>query len=445
MNDRRVKDVMLSVLVALIILSFVLKILLEKQLSLDGVHYFYRVLETGTFFNIAWSRRFAEYLIQWPLLFAAKAGITNVPLLTAIFGFGIFSVYLFSVWYSWYLVREKAPLVMVFPIASYLIIGNTGDYWFVGEHHVLTALTWPLLFLVICRTKLTATQWVILVLLSLAYTRLYETGVLPSLIIVVFLLANGGLRKTAGQRYGVVIVASLLVIGAMISVYYILYPVSGQNKGAFIDSITRLKHIVELKYLGLSLLLLLGGWVLETIGRVKLAKTVFLTTMIPVIIYVYIRFTSDYSLTAYWSFSSRTLTVLALPLLMIGAIWAHHGNKDVDLIAIKVFFFVAVLFLGANAIDQRNWWVVRAEMKRAISVTEEGTFLSISETRLSHNHHRFTWNNPLLGIVWSAPCVRAIILNSPEEISWEPFDPKSILVLTDYVKYSKKFPVLVND
>ena len=69
---------------------------IEKHLSADGVHYFVRVLDSGTFLQVDWARRFAEYIIQWPLVFAVRAGVTHVPVLSAFFALGIYLPYLLS-------------------------------------------------------------------------------------------------------------------------------------------------------------------------------------------------------------------------------------------------------------------------------------------------------------------------------------------------------------
>ena len=50
--------------------DFFIKIALDKHLSLDGVNYFYHILQHEGFANIAWSRRYTEYLTEWPLVWS---------------------------------------------------------------------------------------------------------------------------------------------------------------------------------------------------------------------------------------------------------------------------------------------------------------------------------------------------------------------------------------
>ena len=71
--------------------DFVIKLALDKHLSLDGVNYFFHVLQNEGFANIAWSRRYTEYLTEWPLVLSVALGLSDIPSLTKVFGLGIFS------------------------------------------------------------------------------------------------------------------------------------------------------------------------------------------------------------------------------------------------------------------------------------------------------------------------------------------------------------------
>jgi len=432
-------DLLLSALVWMIVTSLAIKVGLEKQLSLDGVHYFYQVLENREFFYIAWSRRYAEYLIEWPLVLAVKSGIQDIRLLSRIFGLGIFSVYSFSIVYSWYLVRKVAPVLIVFPVASYLIIALTGDYWFVGEHHVMTALSWPLLFLLLKKETHRITEWLLLVLIAGAFTRLYETSVVSIIVFLGCLVFRFLETKTKLHRAVFALVGVLLIIGASISIQYILFPISSVNRGSFIDSMSRLEKIIELRYLGFALVTLLFGWFLEAAGQKRVARMTCWIAIVPVGMYVFSRVTTDYALTAYWSFSSRTLTGVALPVLLICTIWAYYQETRVPRLAIPIFCVVTTVFIVSNLLDQGNWIGVRTDMKSITEAAPEGTYIDVRDTQLRDSHFRISWNNSLLSVVWSFPCVRAVILNSPTETSWQPFDPKKNAILKNYVEYSEKF------
>ena len=235
------------------------------------------------------------------------------------------------------------------------------------------------------------------------------------------------------------------MIGAGISMQYILFPVSSVNRGSFFDSIWRLEKIIELRFLCLALAALFIGWILEVAGQKKLAQITYWIAIVPIGMYAIGRVTTDYALTAYWSFSSRTLTGIILPLLLVCTIWAYHQSTQVSRLGVQMFCVATTVFIFSNLFDQGNWLSVKVDMKKITEEAPEGTYIDVGETRLKDNHFRYTWNNSLLSVVWSFPCVRAVILNSPTETGWQPFDPKKTAILKNYIKYSKKFTNLVGE
>ena len=70
--------------------SLFIKFNADKHLSQDGVNYFFLILESQDFAYVAWSRRFTEYLTEWPLVLAVRHGVTDIELLIDIFSYGIY-------------------------------------------------------------------------------------------------------------------------------------------------------------------------------------------------------------------------------------------------------------------------------------------------------------------------------------------------------------------
>ena len=91
---------------------------------------------------------------------------------------------------------------------------------------------------------------------------------------------------------------------------------------------------------------------------------------------------------------------------------------------------------GFNLSDLRHWVGVKREF---LSVVQSNArYVSIDETPLKNSHYRWSWNNSLLGLVWSGGCVNTIVLNSPDDPQG-PFDPQEKLVLKRYLKFDEKF------
>ena len=107
---------------------------IDKHLSADGVHYFVEILDSGTFYRVDWARRFAEFIIQWPLVLAVRAGVTQVPLLSACFALGIYLPYLLSFALSLHAVRRENPALLSLPLLSMVSVNLPAHFILAGEH-----------------------------------------------------------------------------------------------------------------------------------------------------------------------------------------------------------------------------------------------------------------------------------------------------------------------
>jgi hypothetical protein len=96
--------------------------------------------------------------------------------------------------------------------------------------------------------------------------------------------------------------------------------------------------------------------------------------------------------------------------------------------------FVATLVVG-NVRFSSDWNDFRKSLTQIVT-TQEG-FVPIEGTAVSYSRFGWDWNNTQLGLVWSAPRVRAILLNR-EDVLWEPFDPHRQLILREYLEYDPR-------
>ena len=149
----------------------------DKHLSADGVHYFVTILESSRFTYIDWPRQFANYLIEWPLVLAVMLGSDDTPRLIDAFALGIYLPYAASFFISAYVLRGEGKSLLIFPLYSYLLINMAGQYFLAGEHHVMSLLAWPILFLLVKRSPLTIIEVTLLLgLLTLFIRLLPECG-----------------------------------------------------------------------------------------------------------------------------------------------------------------------------------------------------------------------------------------------------------------------------
>jgi hypothetical protein len=136
------------------------------------------------------------------------------------------------------------------------------------------------------------------------------------------------------------------------------------------------------------------------------------------------------------SFASRTLSITLLPVLLVGAILVWYFKSELDRTGILTFVAFIMVMVAGNLYNTNNWKDFRNEVKQLVK-THEG-YIPIEETRLKDNPYRWGWNNTELGLIWSAPRVKAIILNQ-QNVRWEPFNPRKKLILKNYLQYDDFF------
>ena len=410
-------------------LSLIKSFYVDKHLSADGVNFFCTVLDSKDFPYIAWSRQFAFYLTEWPLVLAVRSGITDIPMLSKWFAFGIYLPYLISFMICIYALRDENKTLLLFFLASMAAINLSADYILAGEHHVVVNLSWPILFILLRRNTLTLMDGFSLWLLLIMYSRLYEAALTPALIYSVICFVRLYHYRSKEQKIIIIGALSFCFIVAAISFYFIINPRDAANKDSFIQGLTsplrNREAVAAVCFI-----------VVYTIGLLRKSRLTIISSLSPLLLYALFRVFTDYSVSAGVSFESRTLSVTVLPVLLVGAIMVWYYKRELDRTALLTFVaFVIVMVIG-NFYNTNNWKSFRHDVKQLVK-THEG-YIPIEETKLKDNPNHWGWNNPQLGLVWSAPHVKAIILNQ-HNVQWEPFNPREKLILKDYLHYDDFF------
>ena len=424
--------------------AFAVKIYFDKHLSLDGVNYFFHVLQNEGFANIAWSRRYTEYLTEWPLVLCVWLGMTNIDYLTKIFGGGIFFPYLLSFGLCWLITDQEDRALLLFPLASFVGFNLLSDYDVIADHHVLAVMTWPIMLLLVKHRPLEWPEGLLLWVLIFTYSRMYETAVLNAFLFSLMLVIRISCFKMRREIIICGVALMLFAVVVYISIQYIVNPRSPTNRGAFLDSILvnqrNWEAVATNSFLGMFFI----GWLISDRWN-SVKNIVFGLALVPIVVYVLARFMyPDYAITAHLSFSSRTLIAVVIPGLLIACALIGTLRSRLTLTGLASFSLMFVVMLGFNLYDLRYWNEVKDEFV-ALSKSEQ-MFINIDETALADpslelRHHRWSWNNPLLSLVWSGGCVRTVVLNS-EQGPQGPFDPRRKLVLKRYLEYDKRFRII---
>lgn len=351
-------------------------------------------------------------------------------MLTQVYATGLYFPYIVSYLLCIYAVRKENSFPLVFPLVSIIGINLSADYILIGEHHVMVLLSWPILLLLLRKEPLNWLDgWLLWILLAV-FSRTYETSIIPAVIfsaISVVKLYKARQNKKQVIIYSISLFLSFLTLP--ISLYFILNPVSESNKSGFISGILRIR-------LYKAALVSASFAFFSTIGLIYRKNSLILVSLFPMTLYVYLLLFRTRGLTARESFDSRTLSLTLLPLLLICTVVSCYYNIKSNKTSTRILVLFVLLMAIGNFRFAGNWKDFRQQVIDIVS-TNKG-YIPIEETIVRYTYESWVWNNSSLGVVWSYPCVRSILLNMPN-IGWEPFDPHKELILKNYVSYDVFF------
>lgn len=414
-----------TLLFLFISLSLINSFYVDKHLSGDGVNYFCSILDSKDFTYISWSRQFANYLTEWPLVLGVRLGITDIPILIELFAIGIYLPYLISFLICIYALRDENKTLLLFFLASMVAINLSCDYILAGEHQVVDNMAWPIMFILLRRNILTLMDGLLLWLLLIIFSRLFEAALIPALIYSVICFVRLYYYKTKEQKVIIVVALSLCFVVSAISFYFIINPRDTANREWFIQGL--ITPLMNPEALAAACFL-----VVYTIGLILKSRLTIISAVFPLIIYALFKLFVNHGVSAGVSFASRTLCVTLLPVLLVGAILVWYFKSELDRTGILTFVAFVMVIVAGNFHNTNNWKDFRHEVIQLVK-THKG-YIPIEKTKFKDNPYSWSWNNTQLGLVWSAPRVKAIVLNK-KNVHWEPFNPRETLILKNYLQY----------
>jgi len=188
-------------------------ILSSRCLYADGAHEFIRVLQAQNFVTLMWSRHFAFYAYEFPLVLAIKLGVTNLAGLRFAFGLGCFSPWPLALAACYWMAPRHFWLAAMGCAAGYL----NASFMAVGEHILAHALFWPALFALLFAQPLKPMAAFFLLAAAAGLLFSYESQIL----LCVPLAALAGWRSQAERQNGnrlawaICLVAAALFLAAI--------------------------------------------------------------------------------------------------------------------------------------------------------------------------------------------------------------------------------------
>ena len=168
----------------------------SRCLYADGAHEFIRVLEAQNFVAFMWSRHFAFYIYEFPLVLAIKLGVTNLAWLRLAFGLGCFLPWPVVLFCCWRISPDNFWLAVAGCGMGYL----NAAIMAVGEHILAHALFWPSLFVILFARPLKPFAAVLLLVSATAMLYTYESQVFLSLALALLAGWRSWREKREGHR-----------------------------------------------------------------------------------------------------------------------------------------------------------------------------------------------------------------------------------------------------
>jgi len=407
---------------------------IDKHLSADGVLYFTSILDSGDFYRVDATRRFAEYATQWPLVLAVRAGLSNVPALSAVYALGLFLPVVFGFAICLFAVRGERATPLCLPLLVLATVSLPSDYILAGEHHVMTLLASPILLLILRRSSPTAWDGIALVSCLAVFTRTYPSAVASAFLFAV-LITYRLISERSDHRAALIRgVALLLCLATLVlGTSAILNPRDLNNREQFWKVLAVILVQPEIVLVTAASTLFLIGLAIRLRTGQMAASILAASSLALSLPYV---LGARYGLSAHQSVAARTLTATLLPTLLLLAVLVHVCAPRLSGFPKVLLAGIVLTVVAGSFVHSAHWARYRGAMKDVLR-TARG-FVPVERTRLLDNPCRWGWASPGLSVVWSFPVVRAIVEN-PRGEPWVPFDPRLKLLLQKYVRYDPVF------
>lgn len=188
----------------------------------DGTEYFVHVLATADYADWLWPRYFADHVLQFPLVEAVRAGVTDVEKLGWIRGASLLLPPLLSLGICALAAPADRKFLVVLPLLSHFAGAVNAEFFLHTANRFLVSLLWAIAFLLLFRRCWRST--VVAVILAVPTLRSYE-----SIAIFGWLMAAmcGWLawRETQPvRRIVLVLLAFWFVAGAVLGLRFVIRP-----------------------------------------------------------------------------------------------------------------------------------------------------------------------------------------------------------------------------
>jgi hypothetical protein len=189
----------------------------------DGTEYFVHILATGGYADWLWPRRFADRVLETPLVLAVRAGWTDITVLGWVRGASLMLPAVGSLALCWWAVRRTPwRAAILLPLLSHFAGAANAEFFLHTANRFQVALAWAVVFLLAFRRSPAA--WVAAAVLAVPMLRTYESIIFFGPLLAGFAWWRRG-RETAPWRRGLLLgLAAWWLLGAALGARFIVRP-----------------------------------------------------------------------------------------------------------------------------------------------------------------------------------------------------------------------------
>lgn len=436
--------------------SILLEILSARCLYADGAYEFIHVLKDQTFVAMMWSRHFACYIFEIPLVLAIKFGITKLFWLRLAFGVGCFLPWPMALVCCYWICPKHFWLAAAGCAAGYL---NTA-FVAVAEHIITHAFFWPSLFVILFARPLKPGHTLILLVCATAMLFTYESQLFMSSVLMLLAIWRAHLERKENNLAGwtiFLVATSLFAAGVSVGLCGVLMPEHHADFSGF-----KAGSLGMFEHMGWTL-----GW---TVAWIVLATAALFSDTV-------------------WQFISRKPgTFVVFTLVMVWGAWPllspnsgdtgiQYDHRSLDMLVPMALLPVGLILrfrpewlefktyrlasLAAALLAAQSLWQMSATVRwchdvvwmRQILASHHGivrlrsTMLAADgmegrELRRDAMGGRFDWTWPCLSLalmpsqnVHSFICSEVFLSPFVRAHAWQPFDPLAPKTLPDLRHY----------
>jgi hypothetical protein len=260
-----ISTIVSSCFVTALFVSGMLWVWSGRSLYGDGSNLLMTILQTKMFFHVSDTRIFSTFITQLPVVLAIAAGVRSMPALIAIYTIGMAYVPLLchaaSIWIS-----RRDPIMFSATVFVVVVCFYPMSFLLVGEGNVYLALCWLSFVLIMTGSVDSPYYAALLLLLSCAAIKTYETSVFFSLVLATLCAARLAFgTRNVGQLF-IAPAMLLFLAGAWSGFSGAYFPRDAGNEHGFMIAVMNfwqngtLEGILLLTLMGIASAFAPGRW-----------------------------------------------------------------------------------------------------------------------------------------------------------------------------------------